>query len=248
MPEPIKSAAKPTPLWLKLIAELFGTFILVFFGILIGEQTIGLQSTDPWGAIMTVCLAWGLTVTLLCYCLGGVSGCHLNPSVTLAMAIEKKLSWGDAFAYFAVQVVGAVLAGICGWAIFGENGGTICSTLVNSAVLAGGEVGSLFVGALLECIGTFALVWFILFITSDPKYSALTGIAIGLILWLAIAVLFNFTGGSLNPARSIGSAVGAALNGNFKPFQEIWVYIVGPLCGGALATVAFNGFDKRKAA
>lgn len=199
---------------------------------------------------MTVCLAWGLAVTALCYTLGPISGCHLNPSVSIAMDIEKKITWLDFIVYVISQIIGAFLGALVIWAMLDgtKEGGvnpTVSSTVVATSgqlAVAGGEVGALFVGGLLETFATFILVFFILFICSDPKYSAISGVAIGLILWLAIAILFNFTGGSLNGARSLGTALVALFNGETGPISEIWVYLIFPTLGGALAAFADRFF------
>lgn len=242
-------------LWFKALTECFGTFLLVAVGVLIGTLCSNLGGTwsQSNGAnIMTVCLAWGLAVTALCYTLGPISGCHLNPSVSIAMAIQKKITWVEFVVYVISQIIGAFLGALVIWAMLdgAKEGGvnpTVSSTMVSTSgalAVAGGEVGGLFVGGVLELIGTFLLVFFILFITSDPKYSALAGIAIGLILWLAIAILFNFTGGSLNAARSLGTALVALFNGETGPISQIWVYLIFPTAGGALAAFADKLFHK----
>jgi len=252
MPEEIQNQ-KPkhkylNTLWFKALTEVFGTFMLVFIGVLIGLQAKA--SGDTSANIMTVCLAWGLAVTFLCYTLGPISGCHLNPSVSIALAIQKKISWLEFVVYVGSQIVGSFLGALVAWAVLNPiaSAGNVCSTTVNTASVAGGEIGGLFVGGILEMIGTFVLVFFILFITSDSKYSAITGISIGLVLWLAIAILFSYTGGSLNGARSLGTAIVALFNGETEPIKQVWIYLVFPTAGGALAAVLDNVFHKPQTA
>ncbi len=253
-PETQKSIApEKKPLWFKLLAELFGTFILVFFGVLIGVMFNSTSSTDNWAKLTAICLVWGLTVTALCYAIGGISGCQLNPSVSIAMALDKRMTWKEFALYVIAQVIGATLAGLLAVGIFRDMVGNVASTTVNAAAFALADTGAEFIGAefiglILECLVTAVFVYFILVISADAKYSKISGLAIGLILWLAIAVLFNFTGGSLNAARSLGTALSAMIVGEFDPIKEIWVYIVGPTLGGVVAFGFYKLFNKSKLA
>lgn len=234
-------------LWFKALTECFGTLMLVFLGVLIGQQ---MSNTDMAAQILVVSLVWGLAVTFLAYTLGPISGCHLNPSVSIALAIQKKITWKEFFAYVGSQIVGAFLGALLAWILIHPavvtEGNTVCSTMVSSSLVSFHDSygGRLFMGGILELIGTFVLVFFILYITSDPKYSAISGVAIGLVLFIAIAVLYNFTGGSLNGARSLGTALVALFNGETEPIKEIWVYLIFPTAGGALAAVLDNVFHK----
>lgn len=255
MPEESKvKVDAPKPLWLRALTEVFGTFMLIAMGVLIG--TLGATNGGDSNAanIMTVCLGWGLAVTMLCYTLGPVSGCHLNPSVSIAMAIQKKLSWTDFLVYVVCQIVGAFLGALLIWGllnnvrgsvndqVIGTFNSSVSSTTVNTVALAGGPIGALFVGGILEVFATFVLVFFILYIGANEKYSSIIGVAIGLVLWLAIAILFNFTGGSLNAARSLGTAIVATFNGVTTPIEQIWVYLIFPTLGGVLAAYADKFF------
>lgn len=236
-----------TKLWFKALTECVGTLMLVFLGVLIGLQ---MSETDLAAQIMVVSLVWGIAVTFLAYTLGPISGCHLNPSVSIALAIQKKITWKEFFAYVGAQIVGAFLGALFAWLLIhpAAIGNTVCSTTVSSTLVAFHDSygGRLFMGGILEMIGTFVLVFFILYITSDPKYSAISGVAIGLVLFLAIAVLYSFTGGSLNGARSLGTAIVACFNGETEPIKEIWVYLIFPTAGGALAAVLDNVFHKKE--
>lgn len=251
--EEVKEKAQAgRPLWVRALTEVFGTFMLIAMGVLIG--TLGATNGGASNAanIMTVCLGWGLAVTMLCYTLGPVSGCHLNPSVSIAMAIQKKLSWTDFIVYVVCQIVGAFLGALVIWAFVANvrGVGDPVNTSVSSTVVAtegqyalvGGPIGALFLGGILETFATFVLVFFILYIGADPKFSAIIGVAIGLVLWLAIAILFNFTGGSLNAARSLGTALVALFNGVTQPIKHIWVYLIFPTLGGVLAAYADKFF------
>lgn len=256
MDEEVKKeiVAKEKPLWFKALAELFGTALLVFFGCISALQV---ADGDGWAKLIAVSLAFAIIVMVLVYTIGGVSGAHLNPAASLAMAIDKRLKWKDFGVYCAAQVVGAFLGAVLIWAFLGEGAGTIVSTqywnvATETANFRGmtSWAGAGFVAIILEAIGTCVFLYLVLAITADPKNGAIAGIGIALALWLSIAILFGLTGGSLNPARSLGTALVSLFNGTdatqVEPLKEIWVYIIGPMAGGAAAAGLFRFFNKSK--
>ena len=207
----------------RYAAEFIGTFMLVFLGT--GAVVIAKADT------LTIGLAFGLTVTVMAYAFGGVSGGHFNPAVSIAMMINKRLEAKDGVFYIVAQFLGAIVAS------------GLLSALINALDLSRtgfGQTDFPKIGAgvafLVEVIVTFSFILVILMTTSDRfGNSQMAPLAIGITLSLLIIVALNLTGGSLNPARSFGPAIfagGSAL-------AHYWVYLAAPIVGAILA--AFTG-------
>ena len=217
----------------KYIAECIGTFVLVFFAC--GTAcVVGCSAENGTGYLLTA-LAFGLVIVAMAYSIGNVSGCHINPAVSLAMLISKKLNWKDFIGYVAAQCVGAILGALALSAFVGVDSGLGTNALYNS---------NIWLSLLIEVILTFVFVLSILGVTSKVENSNVAGLVIGLSLTLVHILGISFTGTSVNPARSLGPALlvgGAALS-------NVWVFIVGPLVGGALAAgiYAFLSSNKEK--
>ena len=220
----------------KYIAEFIGTMILVFVGC---GSAVALGCA-PEGGHLAVALAFGLAIVATAYVIGNISGCHINPAVSLAVLMSKKMSVSDFCGYVAAQVAGAIVGGgllklLVGFGITDQTGG-----LGSNGVAAVGIGGALFV----EVILTFIFVFTILGVTSDDSKGSVAGIVIGLTLAFVHIIGIPLTGTSVNPARSIGPAIfagGAAL-------ADVWVFIVGPLVGAALAALVFNVIKVTKTA
>lgn len=219
-----------------------GTFVLTLLGC---GTAMFLGCATPAGVVGTA-IAFGLSVIAMAYTIGGISGCHINPAITLGVALSGRMSWKDALGYWIGQVVGAIIAGAVLLALVntvtpaaegiaeGMRGlGT------NGVANAGGPCGAL----LVEIIATFIFVLVVLG-TTDDKYGAgnLAGLAIGLTLILIHLVCINLTGTSVNPARSIGPALFAG----GQALADLWVFIVAPLIGGALAALVWKCFRCEK--
>ncbi len=224
----------------KYIAEFIGTCVLV-------TVACGVAVASGVNLVATS-LAFGLVIVAMAYSVGNVSGCHINPAVSLAMLISKKMSVKDFVCYVAAQIlgaiVGAVLVGLlCGSfvadsATFGNFGQNYAQPLLTGAY---GASGSLWVALVVEIVLTFVFVFAILGVTSKTDNKAVTGIVIGLALTLVHLIGINLTGTSVNPARSIGPALMALVKeGNTAAIEQIWIFIFGPLAGGALAAVVYN--------
>ena len=222
----------------KYIAECLGTAILVFMGC--GSAVF--LGTAANGGHMAVALAFGLSIVAAAYVIGGISGCHINPAVSLAMYIVKKLSGPDLANYIIAQVIGAII------------GALLLRILVTLAGLQDqtGGLGSngyanigAWAGLLTEIILTFIFVFTILGVTSNPAFSNIAGIVIGLALTFVHIVGIPLTGTSVNPARSIGPSLFA---GVFTPMLQLWVFIIGPLAGAALAAYVFKSLDLNQTA
>jgi len=221
----------------KYLAEVFGTFVLVFFGCGTAVVTGGFSGGTGAGylGVAAIALAFGLAIVAAAYAIGHVSGCHVNPAVSLAMLISGKLSAKDFIGYVAAQVVGA-FAGSALIAIVSASSTGLSGTGANGFGAQSG-VGLSLVGAIIvEVVLTFVFVMTILGVTSSKKTSHMAGIVIGLTLTFVHIIGIPLTGTSVNPARSLAPAVFAG-----GPYLgEVWVFILAPLAGAALAAIAFK--------
>ncbi len=227
----------------KCVAECIGTMVLVVFGCGVAVATGCVGNAG----IVATALAFGLVIVAMAYSIGNVSGCHINPAVSFAMLINKKMSVKEFFCYVASQIIGALVgAAIVGLFFHGFanlGGNAVQDTLVQTY----GNGGSLVVALLVEIVLTFAFVLAILGVTSRTDNKAVTGIVIGLSLTLVHLLGIRLTGTSVNPARSIGPALLQMIGGDFTAISQIWIFILGPLAGAALAAVLYNFIDSKKA-
>ncbi|MGL4322262.1 MAG: aquaporin [Paracoccaceae bacterium] len=216
----------------KMIAEVLGTAILVLFGcgaaVLMGAQ-IGM---------LGVSLAFGLAIVAAAYGLGAISGAHLNPAVSLGMVTAGRMSIGDFAAYVVAQIIGAILgAAILYLIATGKADYSVATNGLGQNGFGAGYLGeySLSAALIFEGVMTFLFVTVILGATGNGSAAGFAGLAIGLTLAAIHLVGINVTGVSVNPARSIGPAI--FVGGN--AIAQLWVFIVAPLVGGALAGIAY---------
>ena len=218
----------------KYICEFLGTCVLVLFGC--GTAAV------TGGNIVATALAFGLSIVAMAYVIGNISGCHVNPAVSLAMFINKKMSAKEFLAYLIAQVLGAIAGSLLLSLILnntsidplslGANGyGTLSATNI-----------SLLGALLVEVILTFVFIFTILGVTSDDKKSSIAGIVIGLTLTFVHIIGINLTGTSVNPARSLAPAL---LIGG-EALKQVWVFIVAPFVGAALAAFTFKSLNAKK--
>lgn len=216
----------------KCTAEFIGTFVLVFFAC--GTAAVvGCSAALGTGYLLTA-LAFGLVIVAMAYSIGNVSGCHINPAVSIAMLVSGKLSVKDFIAYVIAQFAGATVGAAALMAFVGKDSGLGANGLYEGDVLK---------SILIEVILTFVFVIAILGVTSKKENGAVAGIVIGLSLTLVHILGISFTGTSVNPARSFGPALfvgGDALS-------DVWVFIVAPLVGGILAALVYKFLDSKKA-
>ena len=210
----------------KYIAECVGTFVLTFLGC---GTAMFLGCGTPAGVVGTA-IAFGLAVVAMAYTIGEISGCHINPAITLGVALSGRMSWKDACGYWVGQVIGGILAGAVLLLLTKVVAAPdLTGGLGSNGVANAGGVGGAF---LVEVIATFLFVLVVLG-TTDAKYGAgkPAGLAIGLSLILIHLMCINLTGTSVNPARSIGPALFAGGDA----LKDLWVFICAPLVGGALS-------------
>ena len=215
----------------KYFAEGIGTFVLTLLGC---GTAMFLGCGTPAGVVGTA-IAFGLTVVAMAYTIGGISGCHINPAITLAVALSGRMSWKDACGYWIGQIIGGIVAGAVLLLLANVVAAPdLTGALGSNGVANAGGVGGAF---LVEVIATFLFVLVVLG-TTDSKVGAgnFAGLAIGLSLILIHLVCINLTGTSVNPARSIGPALFAGGDA----LKDVWVFICAPLVGGALSACVWK--------
>ena len=215
-----------------------GTMVLVLMGCGAAVFNGGCGTTAQ---VLTVAFAFGLSVVAMAYAIGGVSGCHINPAITLGVYLSGRMSGKDAGMYMLFQVIGAFIGSALLYIIvntidvtsFVTNGGAIATTTGSNACGAGvTPIG----GLIAEIIFTMVFVLVVLGTTDSKKGAGnFAGLAIGLSLVLVHIACIPITGTSVNPARSISPAVFDLIGGSNVAISQLWIFIVGPLVGGALA-------------
>ena len=229
----------------KYIAEFIGTLVLVVVGCGTA-MLVGCDAAAGSGYLLTA-LAFGLVIVAMAYSIGNISGCHINPAVSLAVLMSGGMTAKDFVGYVVAQVLGALAGSGLLAAIWTLGGVTDMTGGFGSNGLAG-VGGSAVAGLLVEVVLTFIFVTAILGVTSSKAgHGSFGGLVIGLSLVLVHILGIGLTGTSVNPARSIGPAIVAALAGNSAPLASLWVFIVGPLVGAALAAVVYQYLEADEA-
>ena len=229
----------------KYIAEFIGTMTLVILGCGTA-MLVGCDAANGSGYILTA-FAFGLTIVAMAYSIGNISGCHINPAVSLAFLIKGDLTVKDFIGYVIAQCLGAFAGSGILAAIFALGGVTDMTGGFGSNGLSG-VGGSTIAGLIVEIVLTFIFVIAILGVTSsNANHGSFGGLVIGLTLVVVHILGIGLTGTSVNPARSLGPAIAAAIAGNTDPIACIWVFIVGPLIGAAIAAVVYKALEKAKA-
>jgi aquaporin Z len=215
----------------KYVAELIGTFVLVF---------IGCSAAVIYGAsgnYLPIAFAFGLALLTMVYAIGGISGCHINPAVTISMLFAGKITAKNAAVYIIMQCVGAIFGALAVFAVMvGKPGYTLATGGLGQNGFDAASPGgfTLVSGFAAEVLLTFVFVLTIHAVTSKRAPEGIAGIAIGLSLTLVHIVGIPITGTSVNPARSLGPALVLAFV-NTTPLLQLWVFWVAPLIGGILA-------------
>ncbi|WP_350454493.1 MIP/aquaporin family protein [Slackia heliotrinireducens] len=226
----------------KYVSECIGTFVLVFLGC----GTAMLVGTSPDGGYLLTALAFGLAIVAMAYSIGNVSGCHVNPAVSLAVFVRGDMSGKDLAGYIIAQVIGAFLGACLLWLLFLIGGVTDMTGGLGANGLAG-VGGQASVGLAVEIVLTFVFVMAVLGATSSKyDHKPVAGLVIGLSLVLVHILGIGLTGTSVNPARSLGPAVMAFITGNAEPLSSVWVFIVAPLIGGLCAALLYDAIEGRK--
>lgn len=225
----------------KYFAEFIGTAVLTGMGCG-AAMLVGCEKGSA--AYLIVAVVFGLSIVAEAYSIGNISGCHINPAVSLGVLISGGMEKKEFAGYVIAQVLGAFLGSILDAVILSSAGLTDMTGAFGANGFAGvnGSAGAAF---LVELILTFIFVLTILGVTSAKAgHGSFGGLVIGLTLVFVHLVGIGLTGTSVNPARSIAPAVIAAIAGNTEPLGQLWVFILAPLCGGALAAWVYKGLEK----
>ncbi|MDU1889440.1 MAG: MIP family channel protein [Dysgonomonas sp.] len=218
----------------KYVAEMIGTMVLVLMGC---GAAVFAGAVQPFASVGTlgVAFAFGLSVVAMAYAIGKISGCHINPAITLGMLIAKKISPKDAGMYMVFQVIGAILGSAILY-VLASNMGTIAEGHTHTGANGYTNLVAAFVA---ETVFTFIFLLVVLGVTSKGAPNQFAGLAIGLALVLIHIVCIPITGTSVNPARSIGPAIfegGQAL-------AQLWLFIIAPFIGAAVAAFVWKAID-----
>ncbi len=215
----------------KYVAEFIGTCVLVLFAC----GTAAMVGCDTPAGYLATAISFGLVIVAMAYSIGNVSGCHINPAVSIAMLVSGKMNIKDFIGYIIAQFAGATAGAALLMLFAGRESGLGANAIYQSDKIA--------ISFGIEVVLTFVFVLAILGVTSKIENSSVAGIVIGLSLTLVHLLGIAFTGTSVNPARSFGPAIfvgGDALS-------NLWVFIVAPLVGGVLAALVYKFLDSKKA-
>ncbi|MEG0559592.1 MAG: MIP family channel protein [Muribaculaceae bacterium] len=222
----------------KFLAEMVGTMVLVLLGCGAAVFNGGATSVQ---AVLTIAFAFGLSVVAMAYTIGSISGCHINPAITLGVWLSGRMKGSEAAIYMVAQVIGAIIGSAIIFAIIHT---AVPDTIATGATQTGANgfaEGNLYPAFIAETVFTFIFVLVVLGSTSatsgTPKFA---GLAIGLSLVLIHIVCIPLTGTSVNPARSIAPALFEGV----AALSQLWVFIVAPFLGAALAAALWKGLEK----
>jgi len=235
----------------KNLAEFLGCFVLVFGGC--GSAILAAGVPDVGIGYLGVSLAFGLTVLCMAYAVGGISGGHFNPAVTIGLVVAKRFDSKEAVGYIIAQVLAAIVAAVILYAIVAGGSLGAVDSVLNGGIAANGygehsPSGYNMVSALLiEVILTAVFLIVILGATSDKVPSGFAPIPIGLTLTLIHLISIPVTNTSVNPARSTGPAVVSALKGVNWPVEQLWLFWVAPIVGAILGALIWNMLQKKQA-
>lgn len=231
-------------LFKKALAEGVGTFTLVFTACGVAGVT--------GGSLVATALAFGFAIVAMAYSVGRVSGCHINPAVSLGCLLTKRMNLKEFCVYVISQLIGGSLGALLIFGIFKRTyitiGGNACNYVVgfgeNQSVFTGAVIGTLIVEAVLTCI----FVYTILNVTDQKAGTEkIAGVVIGFTLTLVHLIGIPLTGTSVNPARSIATALADVIyNGKTEAISQVWMFIVAPLIGAAVAALFYKIINAEK--
>ncbi|PRY14571.1 MIP/aquaporin family protein [Kineococcus rhizosphaerae] len=209
-------------------AEVVGTFVLVLAGT---ATAIGAGQAQPVYQLVAVVLAFGIALAAMAATLGHVSGCHLNPAVTLALATTRRFPWRAVPAYVVAQLLGGVLGSLAAWGAYSGSGRDVVALSATVPADGVGTGRAFFV----EAVVTFVLVLVVISVATDERVpGGLAPLAVGAALATAIFIAGPVTGGAVNPARAFGPAVVSGTT------TSLWLYLVAPVVGGLVAAVLYD--------
>lgn len=222
----------------RLVAEVVGSALLTLFGA--GAVVAAFFQTGElsYAGFGIVGLSFAVAIAIAVYAFGPVSGAHINPTVTIVLALVRRFPWRDVLPYIVAQLIGGVIAGLLILAYLGgqvsEIGGSVGLTQVADGL-------SWWHGLIAEIVGTYILLTAIMAMAIDPRANASwSGWIIGLSVAAAVFLVGPVSGASLNLQRTLGPYVANTLAGGDTPWEQLWLYLVGPVIGGALAAIVYE--------
>lgn len=233
----------------KYLAECLGTFVLTLMGC--GAAVfagIGLGTTGFGVSTLGVAFAFGLSVIAMAYTIGNISGCHINPAITFGVWASGRMKGKEAGGYMVAQVIGAIIASAIIYLLVHTGNEAGIRAIFNDTTTNGSNSflpGNMLPAFIAEFIFTFIFVLVVLGSTDSKKGAgAFAGLAIGLTLVLVHIACIPITGTSVNPARSIGPAIFACIEGNCVPMAQLWLFIVAPMAGALLSAGVWKCLSK----
>jgi len=226
----------------KYVAEMIGTMVLVLMGCGSAIFNNGVGTTAQ---VLTVAVAFGLAVVAMAYTIGKISGCHINPAITLGCLISGRINGKDAAMYMTFQVIGALIGSTILFLLVKMAGTSFQSATLTGAngIQPGHTMASAFFA---EVIFTFVFVLVVLGTTDSKKGAGNpAGLAIGLSLILIHIACIPITGTSVNPARSIGPAIFEAVNGSMEALKNLWIFILAPFMGAFLSAFVWKSMTDK---
>ncbi|HET8844755.1 MAG TPA: aquaporin [Ktedonobacteraceae bacterium] len=240
-------APAPT-LMQRCLAEFLGTAFLIFVGCgtLTASGFLGhTSSTFTPSDLLTVALGFGLAISIMVYAIGHISGCNINPAVSLALACVRKLTWAEAGAYVVAQLLGGFVGALLLSIVFGRSAASVLgygATDYNPALV------NYFTAIIAEAIGTFFLLFVVMGTVIDKRAPAgWAGFSVGLTVTMGILVLGVVTGGNFNPARAFGPTVVQMMFGGIYPFWHMFVYFIGPAIGAVAGVFTYSYLARARA-
>ncbi|MBB2910512.1 glycerol uptake facilitator protein [Streptosporangium becharense] len=222
----------------RMLAEAIGTMLLIVFGpgSVVAALLVGGGRLD-YAGVGVIALSFAVIVAVVIYAFGSTSGAHINPAVTVSLAVGRRFPWREVPFYIAAQLAGAVVGGLLIVGIFGRRA-TELGGVGLTALAPGVGYGQ---GILVEALGTFLLLLTIMALAVDRRApQGWAGLMIGLAVAGEVFVLGPLTGGAINPARTFGPYVANDLFGGDTPWWQSGVYVIGPVVGGAVAVVLYD--------
>lgn len=216
--------------------------VLVGAGSVVATLTVDGQVT--YASLGFISLAFAIVVAVVIYGFGPVSGAHINPAVTISLAATKRFPWAEVVPYVLAQIVGGIVGALLIVAVFGTDAADLG---LGATTLADGV--PYWQGIVAEAVGTFVLLYAVMALAVDSRAPlGWAGLMIGLAVAAAILLIAPQTGGSLNPARTLGPYVGVTLFGGDIPWSDLWVYLIGPVVGGLAAVLVYDVVGQTRAA
>ena len=228
----------------RLLAESIGTAMLVLVGAGSVVATVTVDGEVGYASLGFIALAFAFVVALVIYGFGPVSGAHINPAVTISLAVTRRFPWSEVVPYVLAQLLGGIVGALLIVAVFGTDAADLG---LGATTLADGV--PYWQGIVAEVVGTFVLLFAVMALAVDSRAPlGWAGLMIGLAVAAAILLIAPQTGGSLNPARTLGPYLAATVFGGDIPWSDLGVYLIGPVLGAVAAVLVYDAVAQTRPA